>query len=141
MDTLWGYSPFWTRWVRFGYFLALVGMAWIVLNIRGSSPFQDKWITLGIGSIFALCSFVMILGTRQWTIRGLGLWGAVTGEAMFYLSIAFPQWGWAEPPSNDYFNVVRALFIVGGTLLLCGLLMWLWRTRFGTRDEPDGAVV
>ncbi len=141
IDTLWGYSPFWVRWVRLAYFLIFIGAIWAVLIIRGSTPFQDKWILLFIGSIFALCSIVMILGTRYWTFRGLGLWGTVTADAMFYLSLAFPQWGITEPPSNDYFNIVRAFFVGGGILLLCGLLLWMWRTRFGTRDEPDGVVL
>ena len=141
VDAMWGYTPFVTRWVRLFYFFAAVGVMWCLLVWRDSAPFQDKWILLCIGSAYALSVLVMLIGTRYWTIRGLGLFGTLLGDAMFYLSLAFPRWGWAEPPSNDYLNVVRALFIVGGTLLLIGLSMWIWRTRFGLREEPDGAIV
>jgi hypothetical protein len=141
VDALWGYTPFMVRWGRLAYFLAFVGVVWFVLVSRGSTPFQDKWILLGIGSVYALSVLVMLIGTRYWTIRGLGLLGTLMGDTLFYMAFAFPRWGWAEPPGNDYLNIVRALFIVGGTLLLIGLCAWLWRTRFGTRDEPDGAIV
>jgi hypothetical protein len=141
IDALWGYTPFMVRWGRLGYFVALVGVVWCLLIIRGSTPFQDKWILLGIGSIFGLAALVMLIGTRYWTIRGLGLFGTLTADCLFYLAFAFPRWGWAEPPGNDYLSVVRALFITGGTLLLISLFMWLFRTRFGTRPEPDGVIV
>jgi hypothetical protein len=65
----------------------------------------------------------------------------LTADCLFYLAFAFPRWGWAEPPGNYYLSVVRALFITGGTLLLISLFMWLFRTRFGTRPEPDGVIV
>lgn len=141
VDRLWGYTPFMVRWARLGYFLIAVGIVWSLLIWRGSTPFQDKWILLMIGTVYALAALVMLIGTRYWTIRGLGLLGTLTGDCLFYMAFAFPRWGWAEPPGNDYLNIVRALFIVGGLLLLSGLCAWLWRTRFGTRDEPDGAIV
>lgn len=141
IDAVWGYTPFMARWVRLGYFLALVGAVWCVLSLSGSTPFQDRWILLGVGSVYALAAIVMLIGTRYWTIRGLGLFGTVTGDAMFYLALASPQFGWTGRATDDYFNIIRALFIVGGALLLIGLCLWLVRTHAGTRDEPDGVIV
>jgi uncharacterized transporter YbjL len=141
IDTLWGYSPFWVRWVRLAYFLATIGAVWCLLMLHGMTPEDVRWVILGIGIIYAIAALVMLIGTRYWTLRALGLLGTMTADAMLYTAGASAGFEWTEPPSVAYRTAVWSCFIVGGILLLAGLFMWLWRTRMGTRDEPDGSVV
>jgi hypothetical protein len=140
LDRAWGYSPFMVRWVRLGYFAGVTGAVWIYLHERQTTSTGLGWLLIGIGLIYALAVLVMLVGTRYWTVRGLGLLGTLAGDAVAYTTLGGSVLGWYETPEWRI-DLISALFLTGGALMLTGLLFWLWRTRFGTRDEPDGAVV
>jgi hypothetical protein len=140
IDTAWGYSPFMVRWARLAYFLAYLGAIYALLWWHESSPTEDGWLLIVIGAIYALAVLVMLIGTRYWTIRGLGLLGTLAGDAVAYTTLGGAALGWFDVPEWRL-DLVRALFLGGGSLMVAGLLLWLWRTRGGTRDEPDGVIV
>lgn len=94
---------------------------------------DDVWIGFVAGT-FALAALVMLLPRAPWTWRAVGLFLTSLGTANLYGAIlwtrrdgnpspAIPEW-WGD--------VIRALYVVGGPLLLIGLLDFLaefWRER------------
>lgn len=140
VDALWGYTPFMARWVRLMYLLGIIGAVWGFLSLHESTPREDGLLLVFIGSVYAVAVAVMLIGTRYWTIRGLGLLGTLAGDAVAYTTLGGAALGWFSAPEWRV-DLIRSLFLVGGTLMAIGLLFWLWRTRLGTRDEPDGVPV
>lgn len=128
------------RYGRLAAFLAVVGVAWGILFLHESRD-ADRWILMGIGSVYALAALVMLVGTRRWTVRGLGLLGTIVGDALIYLGTGVARLRWTGELGEPYLDAVRAFFIVGGGLMAYGLMRWAAETRFGTRDEPEPEAV
>lgn len=112
-----------------------VALVWVALAFHptaGRDPL-DTAILLGIGVTFLIAGVVMLLYTRDWSLRGLGLLAVVFGDAVLYATsgvlrlLTIPA-----GPREGLVDVSRALFIVGAPLLLFGLIRWVW----GGPDEP-----
>lgn len=140
IDRAWGYSPLMVRWGRLLYLLAAIGAVWGFLAVHESTSTEDGWLVLLIGCTYGLAVLAMLAGTRYWTVRGLGLLGTLAGDAILYTTLGAATLGWFRTPEWRL-DMVRSCFAVGGALMAVSLLVWAVRTRLGTRDEPEGAVV
>ncbi len=115
------------------------------LHPQKASPAQDwrddVWLWL-IAGTFTLAALVMLLPSIPWTWRAVGLYLTSLGTAALYGGVL---WTRRDDPSGDlpetWGDVIRALYVVGGLLLLYGLLDWLgawWREwRRPTRSPDD----
>lgn len=117
-------------------FAAAVAAVWTGIHVVDVWPW-DRWILLYISAVYLLAVLVMLLGTRIWSARGLGLLGTALGDAGLYLGVARARFG-GPPLARWELDLVRALFLVGGTLLLAGLVWWLadW-----LRGRPTDAAI
>lgn len=132
-------TPLMARWGRLGYFLAFLGAIYGALWLHEATPREDRLLVLGIGLIYALAVLVMLIGTTTWTVRGLGLLGTLSADAVLYTTAAGASYGWTDAATEWRLTLIRALFYAGGSLMVVGLATWLVGTRFGTRDE-SGAI-
>ncbi len=114
------------------------------LHPQKASPAQDwrddVWLWL-IAGTFTLAALVMLLPSIPWTWRGVGLFLTSLGAAALYGGVL---WTRRDDPSGDlpetWADLIRALYVVGGLLLLYGLLDWLgvwWRDRQRPTRSPD----
>lgn len=123
------------RFGRLLLFCAVAGALWGLLSVHESTPEEDRLIVLVIGVIYAVAVLVMLIGTRVWTVRGLGLLGTLSADAVLYTTSAAAAYGWTDGAVEWRLDLVRALFLVGGALMAYGLIRWVVDTRWGTRDE------
>lgn len=94
---------------------------------------DDMWIGLVAGT-FALAALVMLLSRAPWTWRAVGLFLTSLGAAALYGAILWTRRDGNPSPAipETWGDMIRALYIVGGPLLLIGLLDFLatsWRER------------
>lgn len=117
--------------------LALVAAVWGLFSLHETTPNDphDTAIQLGIGATYALAALVMLVGTRRWRVQGIGLFATMVGDAMFYLGLGVREW--RGDFTERELDAIRACFVTGGALLVAGLTLWAWSTRFGTRDEEE----
>lgn len=121
---------------------AAIGAAFVVLSFTPLTTKDelDPVILLFIGILFSLCCLVMLLFTRRWTIRGLGVLAALLGDAVLYTTSGVNHYTRLGQTAH-LFDLARASFVVGGVLLAIGLVLWVNDNRkalnLGWRDaEP-----
>ena len=111
-------------------FLALGTMiaVWQAFNQHTFNPQNDpidSWILVGIGCAYVLAMIWMIVWNDEWTTRGCGQFLTYLGDAQFYGLLGLWRSGWRHYPSPEEFNLSRACFVAGGTMLVFGLVIWL----------------
>lgn len=91
----------------------------------------DPGILVYITAVYTIGIAVMLWYTRQWSWIGCGLLATMTGDALVYgrLSRIVPL-----PDAPWVFDIARAAFVVGGTYLLIGLVLWV-RAQNENEDE------
>lgn len=114
-------------------FLALAGLVATFLGVWGLLIRFDDWdhlddvvismISVTTGSTVLL----MLIFTRHWSIRSLGVLCNMLADFVLYGSAAAARFGWLNPLAEDPLrvNAVRALFLVGCTGLLIGVALYL----------------
>lgn len=95
----------------------------------------DPGILVYITAVYTIGIAVMLWYTRQWSWIGCGLLATMTGDALVYgrLSQILPMMD--EPWGLD---IARAAFVVGGTYLLFGLILWV---RSQSENEDDTVLL
>lgn len=123
------------RWGRLALWCGAVAFVWVGLQFHQATGSDDINLLTAIGALYFVGALVMLVATRRWTARGLGLLGTMLADSFLYLSSAFAsRFGWMWLLSEGRLDLVRALFLVGGTLLAYGLVAWAvqrWRGRNG----------
>lgn len=134
------------RWPLLLWFLA-VGVVWIAFRLldEGRGDTLVLWL---IGGVYAIAVLVMLVGTRRWTPRGLGILGTIAGDVGLYGRTALARMDWLPPLAAWESDLIRALFVVSAPLILLGLGQWVreraWRRlarrRYGVRgyDRRSG---
>ena len=126
-------------------FWTLVVVIVLLAFMTTTSDGLDVEITAFIGAIMLLGSLVMLAFTRVWTERGIGLLYVLLGGAILELGSVIllkrPALivDWAEPTRDS----VRALWLVGGPLMLYGFIRYgwdMWKTRHGQRPDWTGTT-
>lgn len=122
-----------------GWIVAVV-VVFVVFRVwepRNAEPL-DAVIVGMIGTTFLIVGIVMIVMTRTWTARGLGLVSAILGTAVLYLgTLAI----YLVPETARYAEVIsdatRALLLVGGPLVLYGIVRYLDSAIFTDGDADE----
>lgn len=128
---LWYRSP---RWGRLLDYYAVVGVLWWWIKEHPTSPTEDAWTLFGIGAIYALLTAVMLIGTRTWTGRGLGLLGTANGDGLVYLTVSSGFLAQVPDLPDQLINAARANFYAGGGLLILMVARYVVVTRGMTRE-------
>lgn len=123
-----------SKWFGIAWSAALAGAIFGLFTILDTTRNEDAWLLLFIACTYALGVLVMLLGTTRWSLRGLGLLGTMSGDALLYGVSAMRVLGWVEVGAW-FGNLVRACFLVGGILMMFGLLRWFWEQRSRDGDE------
>jgi hypothetical protein len=113
---------------------------WLAFSQHEFTPRDrdDAYILTFIGSAYVVAALFLLAFTRQWSLRGLGQLGTYLGDAGLYLTAGGSRLGWRGPLTEAEANLIRALFVVGGCLLISGLAWWGIATHGGRRvDMPD----
>lgn len=88
----------------------------------------DPLILTYIAAVYTLGIVVMLAWTRKWSTIGVGLLATMTGDALLYARLShilpFPNGQWP-------LDIVRSCFIVGGSYLLVGMVLWAKAQRDG----------
>lgn len=115
-----------------------VALVWALLQRYTSTESDriDNLIVTAIAAIFALASLVMIAGTFRWSIRAFGLLCTSLATAIIYGTESYTRNVSHRPPQEPVLDLARAMFIVGGPLLLFGLISWI-----GANWNPSKRVV
>lgn len=123
------------RWGRLALWCLAVAFVWTGLQFHDATGGDDINLLTAIGALYFVGVLAMLVATRRWTARGLGLLGTMLADAFLYLSSASAsRFGWTWLLSEGRLDIVRALFLVGGSLLAYGLCAWAverWRNRTG----------
>lgn len=125
---------------RFVAVNAGTGLIWYGLShvTEDGSGFTlaDKIIVSEIAATCVVASLVMVVGTRTWSARALGLWQMLTGIAVLYAAIWYGYFishqGGIAKWTRD---LGRSLLLVGCALLLFGLTAWVWE-HWRTKESP-----
>lgn len=97
----------------------------------------NGYILIYIGVAYIVAVTFLLLFTQRWTFRGIGQLCTALGDAVLYFGTGLLSLGWREGPRTaGELNLIRSLFIVGGTLLMAGLGWWAVTTRGGRRAWP-----
>lgn len=106
--------------------LMLVGSFWMVLFRHPARP-HDNWYTaiLTIIATAALClSAFMLWETEVWTVRSLGVFAYICGDAVLYwvvVSQNYPVISVTKGQREGFTDLAAAFFFVGSPLLFYGL--------------------
>lgn len=119
---VWCYRSWLLLWWGFA---AVVGV-FIMHHFRNRlGPNFDIFVLSYISTVYAATMVIMLQGTLWWVARGVGLLFTVAADVIFYgysaLSLVFHLPRITTTPAAD---LVRTLFIIGGTLLAYGVLQW-----------------
>lgn len=94
----------------------------------------DPYLVLFIGAVKQIIVIMMILFTRQWSWRAIGVMSVMQGVAVLYLGSAILYWNpdhvgdWGEPVTD----LGRAFFFIGIFPLFIGVVSYGWVvTSFG----------
>jgi len=107
---------------------------------------DEVWIGF-VTATFTLAAIIMLMPRVPWTWRGVGLFLTSFATASLWGGVLYSRHDDDPSPRipEEWVDLVRALYIVGGPLLLWGLLAWLgdqwreWRTTTESRDSLDRA--
>lgn len=103
---------------------ALVAAGYVAFAVAGDAQQEtvDAGILIYITSVYTLGIITMLAYTRSWSLIGCGLLATMTGDALLYGRLSrhmpFPEGPWA-------LDLARSCFIVGGTYLVVGLVLWV----------------
>jgi hypothetical protein len=126
------------RWRPLFLWALAVAAVWCALHLLG--VVGSRWGLYALvagGVVYANIVVVMLVGTRRWTARGLGLMCALLVDAyLFGRLLGATALGWVDPPGRLERELSWALFIVGGVLLTWGILDW-WRERWDESARHD----
>lgn len=128
------------RWYPLFGLAALIGIAFGVYRIKPYARHDDAILLGGIATAYALAILVMLIGTKRWSVRGLGLLATMTADALLYGAAAMTGLGWIGAPDKTELDVIRSIFAVGGVLLAIGLIRWLideTEYRFNGKDARE----
>lgn len=107
-------------------FCLAVACVWLALYLhrqRVADPL-DTQIALLIGAGWTVGVAFMVLETEGWTVRALGVLGAICGDAVLYWYIAGQRWDidWLTPGQLEGFlDLARAFLLVGMPLFILGI--------------------
>lgn len=146
---------------RFLFALLLVAVLWIALGFHDTPPGEtdivDDALRVFICLVFVVAATVMLISRREWSARAMGLFLTSVASAAVYggsfyadhmvldrtcLTLeggqvtCFPG-GIPEP----WLDFIRALFVVGGTLLAYGLTVWIMEFVRTFRRLPRGTEI
>jgi len=117
--------------------LLVVGMVWFALQFHTSTfpngmPKLDDSIDLALLALLALGSgalvIVTLVGTRVWTVRGIGLFGIFVGDFLVWSTIFISRVRHLPTPEGVS-DVLRAAFLVSTPLVLYGIAGYLGESR------------
>lgn len=114
--------------------LGIVALVWFGLYLHASAvPPQpsdpiDVAIVVGLAVVLGFAALVMLLGTKTWSARAMGLFLTTSGTAMIYAGAAWVRL--MAPPGTFrapewYSDLLRALYLVGAPLLAYGIVIWI----------------
>ena len=128
----WGREPF-SRKTAFGIFVVLFSLLFGLFTLQtGTSRVSDPHILGFIATTFLILASIMIVGTKEWRWRSLGVLCVFLGDALLYGYTATNSLvaaiHFSERAGEIITDAVRALFIIGGVLLLTNSFVW-WYTE------------
>lgn len=94
----------------------------------------DTFILGEIATVFTLACLVFLLGTQVWTLRGTGQFLTYAGVAWWLGGVTLARLDVLDRNPEWVLDLARACFLVGGTALFTGLVLWLGR-RFSRRFD------
>ena len=128
------------RWGRFGMWLLAVAGVWGLFQLHSSTQEQDARLLLSVSIVYGVGILVMLIGTDEWTARNLGLFSTITADALLYGLGALAALRYIDPVDEPEVDLIRALFAIGGTLLLIGLLRWMSERGVSRRERVAAGV-
>ena len=121
-----------------GWFIAVIAAYLVFFSLQEpDKDIADPYIVGLIGSTMFAGGLVMLLFTRTWSARGLGMMSVALGVSVLYLgSLLF----YVAPETRRWFNPVtdaaRAFLVVGGPLWAYGIIRYL-QEAYWSRDDGD----
>lgn len=100
----------------------------------GLKHYVDTVLVFTLAVAFAWAVVLMVRRTSIWTVRGLGLLGTVSGDALLYLAIGL---GAAFGYRLELLDLARACLTLGAVLLLIGLTRTTIPQAPETKDQRD----
>lgn len=115
-------------------FAAAVALIWGLLHFHHFGPHDllDTDLALLIGVGWTIGTLFMLIETEGWTIRALGVLGAIAGDAVLYSYL-----GGALPKAM--LNLARAFLIIGMPLFLIGVVLTIIARCRERRRAPIAA--
>jgi hypothetical protein len=114
------------RWLLFWTFV-VVAITVIGANIQEYPIYNEVTLVL-IGASSLAAIIVMLIGTNEWTTRGIGIffnkWGALILFGAAWLALR----GWGDGIGKWERSALRSCYIVGSLLFLYGVLQFLRET-------------
>lgn len=116
------------RFLALGGLVATLLAVWGVLLRHNASENFDTAVLLLIGSTSLVVALIMLVFTRVWSIRALGVLCQMLADAFLYGGGGLARLGWIHPQIEDPMrqNFIRALFVVGCVAILIGVIIYLW---------------
>ena len=115
-------------------FLMLFGLFSLHTDVgRGTDPY----ITGFIATVFVVICTAMVIGTKEWTWRGLGALAVFTGDAALYGYIAIngvTAITFLEKYNEASTDIIRSWLVLGGILLLTSMSSW-WYNETVLKDR------
>lgn len=109
--------------------LTLMLLTWGLLQFHDTTLNDpiDLIVVLLIGLTYSISGLVMLLGTKRWSARSMGLFLTAIGNATLWNSAAYNRLIQPNNPSvpEPVLDLVRACYLVGGPLVLFGLGAWV----------------
>lgn len=103
-------------------------------------PPDDHWITLGVLAVGTALTIVMLFGTKEWRIEGLGLLSLILGVVGLMRLFAAPRFDWMPSFQSWELDLVRALLVVAVLLLIPSVIRWL-RVQDGSGGPPKRGIL
>jgi hypothetical protein len=127
---------------RLGIGVAATGAVWIGLQFHASK--RNDPIDVAVVSAIALtmlsASVVMVLFTRTWSARGVGVFLATLGTGILYGAAMYARIAERTTTPEWLIDMARSAYLVGSPLFLYGLAIWVWQRVVMARDvSPDPA--
>lgn len=116
------------RFLALSALVATLLAVWMLLTRYNASTRFDTASLLLIGATTGITAVLMLIFTRRWSIRALGVLCQMLADCLLYGGAGFAAHGWIHPLSEDpqRQNVIRALFLVGSVGIMVGVLIYLW---------------
>ncbi len=124
---------------RLGISAAVVSAVWVGLQFhpqQRNDPI-DMVTVIGIGVTMVSAVLVMVLFTRTWSSRGIGVLLTTLGTGVLYSAATYARLSDKSTTPEWLIDLARACYLVGAPLFLFGLAVWVWQRIVLAREVAN----